>query len=373
MISLSIFEDITAETHRQRDWETPGGIGPIAECMLMGQRLGMGVVCVSHTLSGLSPIIRQNIETWLVFGLPGEDPRLICNTLRTTPQQADRIKGLTRGEMVLYNPSLIEKPVYARFDKPQILEMLDEATRRATAQNFLKQVKASPPAPLSTLTGVPAETDKPGPSALASLSSAQIEMLVSIATGAPKSAAKLCEHMGLSRQQLRRITKRLESIGATSPHRFATGKVGGQFCVYEITDYGWQILQAKGIIRPKPLTNGDFEHELAAKLIQIEAKRLGFAAEFEVDIQGLRLDAALINRKTGRRSLFNIGISRPAYEVRAIEKFFTLPISNDSTFTLVARDSAVAHKVQKLLKKKDPQDRILQKIEIKLIADFIDK
>jgi hypothetical protein len=203
------------------------------------------------------------------------------------------------------------------------------------------------------------------------LSSEQLKMLVTIATGAPKQVQKICQQMGLSRAQARRIAKRLESMTVIIPHRFATGRLGGQWCFYEITDYGWLILEQKGISRPKPLTNGDFEHELAARLVEEEGKSRAFATEFEVDIGGLRLDAAWICRKSGDRILFNIGISRPGHEVDCVEKFLKMPLARTFGFVLVVRDSSFRRKVQAILKKRDPKGDIHKRVEIKLIADFV--
>ena len=132
MMSVFILEDITPGVQTQRDWETPGGLAPITECMFMGQKLDIGVVIVSHTLSGLSPIIRQNVGTWLVTGLPGEDPRIVCNVLGTDSKQADKARTLQPGELVCSNPVLLPKPVYARFLIPAIPGICSEATRKST-------------------------------------------------------------------------------------------------------------------------------------------------------------------------------------------------------------------------------------------------
>ena len=196
-------------------------------------------------------------------------------------------------------------------------------------------------------------------------------MLVLIATGIPKPVNKLCKQIGLSRTQLRRITKRLESTGLITPHRFSTGKVGGQLCFYEITKFGWQILKKKGVLRPKSRTGGGFEHELAAKLIEQKGKRQGYSVQFEVDIQGVRLDVLWLDRKYGKRSLFNIGVSSEKYECNALFRIRELPIFQSSQVIMVARDGKFRGRMRKILKAKDQQGNILKQIQIKLIADFL--
>ena len=368
-----INEDITLGVQRQKDWETPGGISPIAECLFMGQRLGIGAAIVSHNLSGLSPVIRQNIETWIVTRQSGEDPRLVCNLLSTTVEQAEKLRTLRPGEFVCMNPALWHKPVYATFSDPLVPGICDEAARRAGMDKFHSKVTTRPPAPLETFgPKVPAKTEGTGANpSQPELPSAQIEMLVIIATGPPKPATKVYALTGQTRAQCRRITKALESITAVSPHRFSTGRIGGQLCFFEITGYGWQVLQKKGISRPEPLTNGGFEHELAAQLLRAEAQRNSLAIDFEVDMGGLRLDAVMIDKQTGRRYYFNIGISRPEHEVDSIERFFTMPAAHSAGLTLVARDSSFAKKVRNTLKKRRLNDSIVKNVEIKLIADFV--
>jgi len=373
MICFFILEDITIGIQSQKDWETPGGISPIAECMFMGQKLDIGAAVVTHTLSGSSPIIRQNVESWFVSALPGEDPRLVCNMFGADFDQAEKLRTLRRGEFMCLNPVLWPKPVIASFSPPHIPGVCSESIRRSTVEKFNKKVNAASPAPLEVFKPKVATKTKDGGAATphTELPSSQIEMLIVIVTGPPKPATKVYEQMGLGRTQCRRIVKALESIAAVLIHRFSTGRIGGQLCFFEITEYGWQILELKGISRPKSLTNGGFEHELAARLIEAKARVEGFGVEFEIDIGGLRLDVALINRKTGQRAYYNIGISNPAHEVDSLEKFFSLPASQNSSFTLVARDSTFAKQVKKILKEKKVDANIMKKVEIKLIANFV--
>jgi hypothetical protein len=376
MIYLFILEDITSETHRHRDWETPGGVGPLAQCMFMGQKLGMGVACVSHTLSGLSPIIRQNIRIWLVFGLPGEEPRLICNTLRATTEEADRIKGLMPGEMVLYNPAIIQHPVYAKFEQLQVPGQLEESQRRHMVENFLKKTQTSPPSTLSVFKSIPptkADTKDKQPllKLKEMLSSPQNEMLVRIATGATEPMCGIYQQMGVSRAQGRRIVKPLISMGLIIIHSLPTGRRGGRLSLPEITDCGWQILVEKGISRPRPKTKGGFMHELAARLIEACEKGQSRTVRFEIDVGGRRLDVESIDNNTGNRTLFNIGITDPKREADNIEAILKLPVIQTSKLIFVAHNKKFAHEVQKILTSKDTTGSLLKQVEMKTIADFV--
>jgi hypothetical protein len=369
-----VIDDATLGVQQQKDWETPGGVSPIAECMFMGQKYGIGVVVVSHTASTLSPIIRQNIGAWLVTGLPGEDPRLICNLLGTSPEQAEELRtSLQRGQFVCLNSALWPRPVRAVFARPVIPGVCDELMRKALVERFFAAVTVKPPAPLDVFRPKPAAraTDQNPDASHKELPAEQIEMLVIIASGLPKTAGKVYEAMGLNRAQCRRIATALEAVGAVAAHRFSTGRIGGQVCFFEVLDRGWTILQARGISKPAPLTNGGFEHELAAQLLKAEAIRNDFGIQFEVDLGGLRVDGVMTNKKTGGRICCQIGTSKEAHEVDSIEKFFTLPASQNAKFVLIARDVPFAKEVKKIFKARQIADAIVKQVNMRVMADLV--
>ncbi|OHB49695.1 MAG: hypothetical protein A2Y10_05935 [Planctomycetes bacterium GWF2_41_51] len=369
IICIFVLDDITSGVHKQRDYETPGGINAITENMFMGHALGMGVILITHTLSGLGEIARQNISCFVVLGLPQENSNFICDMINTNLTQAEKSKVLKRGEAIIFNSSIWHKPVYGTFAVPNIPLTCSDDMRKAVADIFLSRVTGRKYIPstinIDSTAGNP--TDKQPETENLVLSSSHIAILVAIATGRPKQATKLFQQMGWNRTQARRIVSRLESLGLICGHRFSTGRVGGQLCFYEITVNGWNILNAKGVYKPKSLTNGDFEHELAAMLLEDYVKNLGLDIKFEVDINGLRPDAASIDRKTGERHFYNVGISKEAHEVDSIEKYLAMLISENTPFTLICRDGAFAKKVKEILS----QRNINQVIDIKLLADFV--
>lgn len=374
MICFHICEDITFSVQKELDWHTPGGIAPIAECMFMGQKYEMGVACVTHTLSGTSQIIRDNAETVIMMSLPGENPRLICDTLGATPEQAERVKTLRPGELVILNPVLWDKCVYATFEKPQIPGKLQEAERRRVVESFLRKVKASAPAPLKAFRPAPLvnTTESDGAHSVGQkLTSSDIEMLVYAGTGSPKPICVIYRLMGLSRAQGRRIAKRLESLGAIVLHAIPTGRRGGRLCFPDVTDFGWQILKQKGIERPQSKTNGTFLHELTARLIEALERKCSRVVTFEVDVGGKRGDAMSRDRATGAKTLWQIGVSDPAREANSIEAILKLPVMRTSKLVFVARDRKFGAEVTKLLKEKDPSGEVLKKVEFKTIADFV--
>lgn len=374
MNCIVLAEDITLAVQQQTDFATPGGVGPIAECMFMGQKFGLGVIVVCHSLSGLGPLISRNVEAWIVTRFQGEDPRLICNLLGLTPEQVEQMRILRPGEFVIFNPALWPKPVKATFSALQIPGVCDESMQKALVERFLAGVTTKPPVPLDVFrpqAAASTTSQKKGTSAK-ELPQAQIEMLIIIASGLPKTAGKVYELMGLTRTQGRRIIKALEGIGALSAHRFSTGRVGGQMCFFEILRPGQVIVEARGISKATPLTNGGFEHELAAQLLKAESQRNDFGILFEVDVRGhLRLDAAMINKKTGGRIYCQICISKPDHEVDSIQKFFTLPAAREARFVLIARDSTFVKKVKKVLKARKIDDAIVKQVHMRLIADLV--
>jgi hypothetical protein len=375
MIGVHLLEDITPGVQRQKDWQTPGGVAPLAECMFMGQRYAMGTIYVTHVLSSTSPIIRQNAQTIIVTGLPGESPRLICDTLGVTAEMADRIKTLRPGEFAILNPVLWDKCVYATFEKPQIPGKLQEYERRRAVESFLRKVKAAAPAPLNvfrpaTLVGTSVEGSYS--SVAKTLSSSQMQMLVCIATGILQHICKVYQTMGVSRTQGGRIVKSLELMGAIILYSVSAPRRGGQLSLPLATDYGWQILEKSGFSKPTPKTKGGPLHEATARRIEACEKAQSRKVIFEPDFGGRRPDLGSFDTRTGARTFFNIGLTDPAREPRNIEAILKLPVMQTSKFVFVARDMKFAREVAKLLTDKDPSGKLLTSVEIKTIADFVE-
>jgi hypothetical protein len=245
--------------------------------------------------------------------------------------------------------------------------------RKAIVEQFYAGVITQPPAPLDVFCPqpVPSTTGQEKTVAGKELPQEQIQMLVIIASGLPKTAGKAYELTGKNRAQAGKTVKALEAVGAIAAHRFSTGRIGGQLCFFEVLDYGWTILQARGISRPSPLTNGKFEHELAAQLLKAEAIRNDFGIQFEIDVGGLRADGVMTNRKTGQKIYCQIGISKPDHEVDSIQKFFALPASQNAKFVLIARDVPFAKEVKKVFKARKIEDAIVKQVNMRVIADLI--
>ena len=85
-----------------------------------------------------------------------------------------------------------------------------------------------------------------------------------------------------------------------------------------------------------------------------------------------RLDGESIDRHTGEKTFFNIGVTDPVREVDSIVEILKLPVIQANKFAFVARDAGFAKEVKKLLKAKGIDVELLKNFEIKLIADFVD-
>lgn len=375
LICLFCVDDGTGAIHSQRDRESPGGLSPIVECMINGRALNEDVILLVNSLTSISEVARQNSGVFFVCSTQGENPWVLCNTLGLTQEQCEQFQSARVGEIICSNKQLFSKPVYATFSPPHVPGECDEIIRQASVSRFLAKVKTTPQAPLSSFqppvpvdipsTGAAPQSKTPEPPARS------LAFMVQVATSAPAAMTKLYERLGLGAVQGRRVTKGLADAGLTRIHSFSTGRKGGQVCLVEITDAGWALLKNKGFLPPKRKTSGDWEHETAAWLIEVEGVRLGYRVSFEVPLGGIQVDVQWLDPKTGRRTLLNIGISRPAHEVETLEKFLQLPIAGQTKFVLVARDTRFAANVRTLLVGRDPKGDVLRRIEIKLITDFI--
>lgn len=375
LICLFCADDGTGAIHSQRDFESPGGLSPIVDCMINGRALNEGVICLVNSLTLISEVARQNSCAFFVCSIQGENPWILCNTLDLTQKQCDQFRSARVGEIICFNKGLFRRPVYATFSPPHIPGECDEATRQVNVSQFLAKVKTTPQVRLSsfrpnTSEQIPSDrtaTEQKQPE----LAPRWLAFLTHVATSTPIPLSEVYKRLSLSFTQGRRVTKGLAHLGLIRIHTFSTGKIGGRVRLIEITGAGWEYLISKGLSPPKSRTNGGWEHETAAQLIEIEGVRLGYRVSFEIPLGGLQADVQWLEAKTGQRILFNIGISRPAHEVETIEKFLKLAIAGETEFILVVRDTSFAKKVQAILKRRDPKGEILRRIEIKMIADFI--
>jgi len=115
-----VLDDITASVHKQRDREAPGGMTPIADCLLLGRELLICFILAIHSISEISDIIRQNAGMYFVCGLKGENPWLIRNTLGVTQEQYEAFLSARPGQGICINNLLFEKPVYFEFEMHEI-------------------------------------------------------------------------------------------------------------------------------------------------------------------------------------------------------------------------------------------------------------
>ena len=367
-------DDITASVHRQRDIETPGGVGPFPEITIMGHALGIGVILLVHSLSAISDIIRQNVETIIILGAAGEDARFLYNILGVNQPQVQKLRILQRGEFAILNLRIWPKCVYATFSKPQIPDSCSEDIRKIAVARFFRQVRTMAPAPLSAFipsvtVSTPEKQQPVGPR----LPDKGMEYLICVVTGNPKTLTKIYEQLGLTKATGSKITQTLADLGYICVHIFSTGKRGGQANIPQVTEPGWDLLRSKGISKPPPRTTGDWEHEVAAQLLEVCGKKLRYNVSFEVDLGGgLRVDAQWLDPRNGQRLIYNIGISKTAREISSIVKFFKLSASQNAKFILVVRDTQFSRDVEDKLKIIDPSGFLRSRIEIKLLADYLD-
>lgn len=368
------FQPITQRT----DDMSPGGISSIVDCMITGRALGLGAICLTNSLSVMSQVARQNSSAFHLCSVTGENPWILRNTIGLTDEHIEdfRKKSAKRSYVICYNPEIIDVPVLAQSQLIVIPGKCDEVMRQANLNTFIKQVHWLPAAPTSAFKApVPLSMHAPAAKTqlpkLSNLPARTMEFLICVVTGIPKPTSKIKDLININSNELRRITKKLEDKGIIMCHRFSTGRVGGKYCFYELSASAWSLLRTVGKNPPKSLTNGGFEHELAAQLIFAKGIAIGFNVRCEVDVGGIRVDIVYIDKNTGARILHNIGISHQEYEIKSIQKFMKLPSASHTKYILVARDSNFKKAVIALLKKQDPAGDIKKKIEIKLITDFI--
>lgn len=368
-----ILDDITPSVTAQRDRESPGGMNPIASLAIMGQALSIGVGLIVHSLTELSSFNRQNSECFFIFGNAGEDPRILSNVLHIDSNMIKQISSFRPGQFAALNPMLWTKTVYASFTELKLDIPCTETMRQDRAQQFMEEVTSTPPGHISGFSVEPEPFQKPAQSRQEpsdGLNTSELKFMILTITGLARPVTRIYQQMNLQRTQGRRITKRLEKLGYIKLHNFSTGKVGGKITLVEVTETAWVLLAGRGHKKPASQTNGSWEHETGAQLVAAEGRESKKKVSFEVDYDDFRADVQW-HDDSGFKKIFNIAVSNPSYEVKAAEKYLNHPVSKNSEFTIVARDSAFAKKVRAEIKKADPHDKRFSSVKIKLLTDFI--
>ena len=363
-----VFEDATMLTSGNE----LHGESPLTSIAFMARQYKMGFVYANHTLSA-SPRLLANLESIFVLGMSDQDPHRIQQLLTCTPDQAARVSTLQPGEAIARIPSMWPQPVYCRFPYIYPPRKLTEDERLSIVGPFLNSITSVKYVGYGLpVIIVPKQTSPLQPQRSVPVpDSEEIQMLTLAAMDKPQQLCKIYDQMGVNRRDGRKIVNNLELKGLLRIYAFSTGKVGGQVNYPEVTDTGWQILAAKGFTQPLPRTGGGFLHNLCAKLVTVAEKAQGRNVQYEVDIYGKRLDVESRDGKSGERTFFNIGISSPAREADSIDATVKLPALTGNKFVFIGLDNAFVKQVKDALKAKGWKKEVINKLDMRVIGDFI--
>ena len=346
------------------------GESPLTSIAFMARQYKMGFVYANHTLS-VSARLLANLESIFVLGMSDQDPRRIQQLLTCKPEQAACVPMLQPGEAIARVPSMCPQPVYCRFPYIYPPRKLTEEERLSIVSPFLNSITAIKYVEYGLPVNIlPKQTLIPQPN-VPEPDSKEIQMLTMAAMDKPQQLCKIYDLLGVNRRDGRKIVDNLELKGLLRIHTFSTGKVGGQVSYPEVMDIGWQVLETKGFVKPLPLTGGGFLHNLCAKLVTAAEKAQGRNVRYEVDIYGKRLDVESRDGKTGERTFFNIGISSPDREADSIDAIVKMPVLTGNKFVFVGLDNAFVKQVKDALKAKGWKKEVINKLEMRVIGDYI--
>jgi hypothetical protein len=345
-----------------------GAPSPLIPMSFISRKYGIGFIIVSHNIAAsVSPLLLSNLESAIVFGISDEDPRRIQKLLGCSYEQAQTIQSFAPGSFAVRIPSFHGLPVFGRFPEEKPPRKLTEPERLNIVRTFLKSVKAiryidkALPAPEQS------SISRKEIKNVYSLSPIEIKFLILAGTFRWFTKTQLYKACGLNRRTGKKVSDQLEKKGL-----IVTCCIG-KLSFIKVILLGWTVLNEKGIEKPTARTNGEFEHELAAELIEARENSAGRSVTFEMDLFNKRLDVASHDRKTGQCRFFNIGVTDPIREAENLGIIANIPIvkSNENELIFVALDKSFASQVKKALKKKDRSGQLLKQVIIKTIADFV--
>jgi len=391
-----VMDDVTLEVSKRG--QGSGQMSPMEGMFPMCAGLGINLWYADHCPGSESPVIRQNTASHIFLGAT-EDSRLIKEMLRLTKEHFDRVAVLMPGEEVVFVPGTWPLAVYGKF--PYVPEgHISEEERLIRKERFFADVEAIKPGQVKARTGqgesqrrtqdetrqASGERQKPswvrrGLKLLGFRSHGRSEERLS---GEERKVLVIVSHewgigllvvyrrAGMAPRRGQQVLRRMESKGLIRIHTFPGRGRGGRFRVAEVTDKGWKVLEALGIERPKALTQGGWEHELAARLVGKEGQRLGYHVDYEVTMGDRRFDCVWTSRQ-GRKVFYEVEMSRLDHAVDNLVKALRIPgvAGLGNRLVLVVRDKGTAEKARKRLGKsvrRLEQDGVLT---IKCVSDFI--
>lgn len=108
---LHVLEDSTSLIDPARDRSTPGGVSLIAQNLNLCREMRIGMMIICHSLQQVSPKVMNNIDSFFVCSLRGDNVSLASQILGLTPQQAQYMRINPRGTTCALIPSVWPRPV----------------------------------------------------------------------------------------------------------------------------------------------------------------------------------------------------------------------------------------------------------------------
>ena len=387
-----VMDDVTLEISKRG--QSSGQMSPMESMFPMCAGLGINLWYADHCPGLESPVIRQNTAGHIFVGAT-ENSWLIKEMLRLTDEHFEKVVVLAPGEIVAFIPATWPLAVYGEFfDVPE--GRFAERERLIRKARFYRSVKAMKPEqaearPGGAKKGAKGREGEAGTQrkdqrqggveflvfggarrSKEELPGGDKGVLVILATEWGISSTVMYKRAGLSPRKGIQAVKRLEAKGLIRVHTFSGAGRGGRYRIVEVTDEGWEILEGLGVERAKALTQGGWEHELAARLIGRAGKRRGYQVEYEVSMFERRFDVVWTS-KEGQKTFFEVELSDISHAVDNVLKAMEIPGVSMfmNRIVLVVRDKKDADRAAKLLAKRGYRVEESNEISIRTISDFI--
>jgi hypothetical protein len=374
-----VIDDATLEIDAK--FEGSGWISPLDELFIKAIALGIEIYYANHCFGRESDLIRQNTATHLFVGAR-ENFRLISEVFGLTPEQCEKLRILMLGELMAFSPDVWPKPVYAQVKRakhPSVSEELVQVIARAFLSGVTAKLPGEAQAQISAGKEVPKDKEKDVQKNGKSeempqrneRSAIESRILITAAQEWGLGLLELYKRCQLSARDGRKAIEKMEAEALIRVHSFPGKGRGGRIRVIEVTDRGWERLQEIGIQREKPLTHGGWEHELAARLIGTEGRRVGRGVEYEVSLFDRRFDVVWTS-KTGQKTFFEVELSDISHAVEGMLKAMQIPGVTvlGNRLVVVVRDRKDAERARKLLAKKGCRTEEDGVILIRCISDY---
>lgn len=311
---MIVMDDATMNVSQANESRYAGS-SPLTDYLLLMRERRIGLMIMSHTFSGMSDLIRQNLGTYIFTGVRSENKFLIKDLIGVDDKQFEQMRTLSREQAIAFAPSIWPRPLLGEVPFSPLNEV-DDATCRRSAERFLASVNCVrwvPSAPVEPVAQESNQDENP-------LGPAERRYLIEANSQVPRTVTMLAQACDISRDTGQNILRDLEHHSLVKTVIASTGRRGAPYRLVVLTKWGEEMIRSMNLnVLEQKIHGGRLHNGIGVALAEV-LKRESHSVQFEVVVGNHRCDVRSTNQ--GENMLFQIGVSEVSREVDSVVGMF---------------------------------------------------